>query len=357
MSEPVGKREAQKRVERIHAFREQLGELVRHGVLELTAEQQSRLDTHLNKTLSDLAERFDVDVSASQKQISLGMRILSTLGGLAFCAAVFLFFYRYWGLLSTPAQIAILVATPVAALIAMHFTARREKTLYYTALLGLVAFASFIMNMAILGSIFNITPSPNAFLAWGLFALVLAYTHRFRLLLAAGVICLVVFAAATLTGLSGPYWAACAERPEFFLLSGLATLGVPLIIRHREAVDFPFIYRLIGLLFVFTALEILMHEGRLSMLPLGRDALQGIYQIAAFAAAGATIWLGIRRQLLGIVNLGSAFFALYLFDRLVSWWWDWMPKYLFFLIVGLIAVGLLAVFRKIRSRTLQVQLP
>ncbi|HYK90231.1 MAG TPA: DUF2157 domain-containing protein [Acidobacteriota bacterium] len=356
MSEPVGKREAQRRVERIHAFREQLAEIAGEGVLELSAEQQSRLDLHLDKTLSELAERYDVDISASQKQISLGMRILSTLGGLAFCAAVFLFFYRYWGLLSTVAQTAILIAVPIAVLVAMQFTARHEKTLYYTALLGLVAFASFIMNMAVLGSIFNITPSQNAFLVWGAFALVLAYTYRFRLLLAAGLICLLVYVAATLTAWSGPYWASCAERPEFFLLPGLAAVLVPMIDGRKHA-DFHFVYRLIGLVTIFTALEILMHESWMSVLPLGKKPLQAIYQVTAFAAAGATIWLGIRHKFIGIVNLGSAFFALYLFDRLVDWWWNWMPKYLFFLIVGLIAVGLMTVFRRIRSRTLRVQMP
>ncbi len=357
MSEPTGKRDAQKSVERIHAFRDELGQLAREGVLELTVEQQSRLDRHLDKTLADLAQRFDVDINVSQKQISLGMRIVSTLGGLAFCAAVFLFFYRYWGLITTQSQVVILIVTPIVVLIAMYFTARRERTPYYTALLGIVAFASFIMNLVVLGSIFNITPSQNAYLAWGIFALILAYSCRFRLLLAAGLVCLLICSAATLTALSGPYWTFCASRPEFFLLPGLAAVLTPLVAHHRESSDFPFVYRLVGLVAVFAALEVLMHQGRLSVLPIGKKTIEGVYQVAAFAASGAAIWLGIRSQILGIVNLGSAFFALYLFDRLVTWWWDWMPKYLFFLIIGLIAVGLLTVFRGIRSRTLQVQQP
>ncbi len=354
MSEPVGRREAQKRVDRIRTFREQLDELAREGVLELTGEQRDRLGVHLDKTLAELAERFDVDISTSQKQISLGMRVLSTLGGLAFCAAVFLFFYRYWGLLSTPAQVAILIITPILALAAMHIISRREKTLYFTAVMGLVTFACFILNLVVLGSIFNITPSQDAFLAWGIFALVLAYTYHFRLLLAASLVCLVVYASATLTSWTGVYWAACAERPEFFLLTGLAALLTPMAVRHRKPADFPFVYWLVGLVAVFAALEVLMHEGGMSLLPLGRKTIQAIYQVTAFVSAGAAIWTGIRHQLLSIVNLGSAVFALYLFDRLVSWWWDWMPKYLFFLVIGSIAVGLLAVFRRIRSKTVQV---
>lgn len=53
MSEPIGKREAQRQVERIHAFREQLEELVREGVLDLAGEQRARLDLHLNNKLAD----------------------------------------------------------------------------------------------------------------------------------------------------------------------------------------------------------------------------------------------------------------------------------------------------------------
>jgi uncharacterized membrane protein len=59
---------------------------------------------------------------------------------------------------------------------------------------------------------------------------------------------------------------------------------------------------------------------------------------------------GVRRQMPSIVNLGAAFFALYLYIRLFQWWWDWMPKYLFFLIIGLISLGLLYVFQRLRKR-------
>jgi hypothetical protein len=36
--------------------------------------------------------------------------------------------------------------------------------------------------------------------------------------------------------------------------------------------------------------------------------------------------------------------------KFVDWWWDWMPKYLFFLIVGLTALALLWAFRRLRAR-------
>jgi uncharacterized membrane protein len=350
MANTMGKREAQQRVDRIHAFRSELEQLIREGVINLPDEQRNRLDSHYNQILSDLAKQFDVDVSESQKQFSIGMRIASTLGGLAFCAAIVLFFYRYWGLLATSFQVGILISAPILGLIAMEVVARKERTLYYTGLLGLVVYAAFILNLTVLGSIFNIVPSPNAFLAWGIFGLVIAYTYNLRLLLVGGLISLACFCAATVISWTGAFFGPFVERPESFLVLGLVIVAIPLFIHHRKAVEFPAMYRLVGLLFVFLSLLVLGHVGELSALPLSKKSAEAIYQTMSFGIAGIAIWLGIRSRLQGTVNLSSAFFAIYLFWRLSGWWWDWMPKYLFFFIIGVIALLLLAIFRKLRQR-------
>ena len=51
-----------------------------------------------------------------------------------------------------------------------------------------------------------------------------------------------------------------------------------------------------------------------------------------------------------MVNTGTAFFTLFLFFRLIDWWWDAIPKYVFFLLIGAVAIGLVAVFKRLRSR-------
>jgi uncharacterized membrane protein len=350
MIQTSSKREAQQRVDRIHSFREQLEELLRLGVFDLPAEQRSRLDSYLHKTLAELAERYDVDISERQKQISLGMRILSALGGLAFCAALYLFFYRIWGSLTTPPQVAILIATPILALSAMDFISRREKTYYYTTLISLVAIASFAINLGVMGSLFNIMPSPGIFLACGAFAIVLAYGYRLRLALAAGLVALLIFAAATIATWTGVYWVTFLQRPESVLPGCLLLLAVPLVVRHSRSADFPEAYHGIGLLLLLFCLELLIHAGHTSYFPFGAETIESMYRIVGFIVAGLVIYWGIRKSHPGFVNLGSLFFALYLFDQLFSWWWDWMPKYLFFLIIALIATCLLAIFRKIRNR-------
>jgi cytochrome c-type biogenesis protein CcmH/NrfG len=101
MPEERGQRDAQQRADRLRVFREELAELERQQVLVLTAEQRGNVEPFLDQTLQELARQYDIDVNPSQKQLSWGMRIVSALGGLALCAAVFLFFYRFWGLIPT----------------------------------------------------------------------------------------------------------------------------------------------------------------------------------------------------------------------------------------------------------------
>jgi uncharacterized membrane protein len=349
MAEVSGKKEAQERVDRIHAFRRELEQLAGEGVLTFSDEQRVQLDGHLDKTLADLATRFDVDISDSQKQISLAMRIASALGGLALCAAVVMFFYRYWGVLRISVQVGILIAIPILLLLAMDFVSRKEQTLYYTSLLGIVAFASFILNLNMVGSIFNMAPSQNAFLAWGLFALVLGYSYRLRLQLAAGLVLLVSYLAIDFVVLHGSSLDAVFGRPETFLPGALALLATPLILRHSKYPGFPMVYRLFGLAFAFLALLFLSNWGQLSFLPFAKKTVEGIYQTLGFVVAVTAIWTGFRHRCAESINLGSGFFAIFLFNRLFVWWWDWMPKYLFFLIIGIIALILLAVFRRFRA--------
>ena len=349
MPEPPGKRDAQERADKLRVFREQLEELERDRILVLTDEQRTRLNPFLDRTLQELAREYDVDISASQKQLSLGMRIISALGGLALCAAVFLFFYRYWGSIATTGQVAILIATPLLGLAAMHFTAQRERTLYFTSLIGLVVFASFVLNLYVLGQIFNLVPTPNAFLAWGALGLVLGYTYGLRLPLAMELVALAVFFSATILSWTGAWWDAAYRRPELGLIAGATILAVPILIPHTKREGLPSIYRLIGLLIIFICVLGLWASGNNSFLPFDATWIERSYQVVAFVIAAAAIWLGIRHNLPGTVNLGAAAFTIFLFIKFVNWWWDWMPRYLFFFIVGAIAIGLLIAFRRIRK--------
>ena len=49
------------------------------------------------------------------------------------------------------------------------------------------------------------------------------------------------------------------------------------------------------------------------------------------------------------MNTGLTFFVIFLYTKLFDWWWLSMPKYLFFLLLGLSAVLILLILRRLRS--------
>jgi uncharacterized membrane protein len=344
------KDDAQARVDRIIGFQQELAKLEQEKILRLSEDDRQKVDSYHAELLKQLASQFDVDTTKTQKQMSWGMRIISFLGAAAISAAVFFFFYRFWGLLSVPIQVGILAAGPILISLGVEGAARKEKTLYFAAIIGLVAFATFVLNLSMLGQIFNITPTQNAFLAWALFAFILAYTYGLRILLVAGIISLICYLSATVGTWSGCYWLGFGERPENFIVAGLVLFGMSFI-PHGSFYDFPPLYRVFGLLTVFIAILILANWGSISYLAIQPKTIEHLYQVLGFLVAGLTIWLGIKQHWPGVTNLGSTFFAIFLYTKFYDWWWNWMPKYLFFLVLGLVAVLLLLVLKRLRAKS------
>lgn len=349
MSSEAGKATAQKRVDGIRAFRTELETVEREGALTLSEEQRKGLRAYHDRILASLASQFDVDTTHRQKQMSWGMRIVSTLGAIAIAIAVYLFFYRFWGLMSTPLQIAVLVLGPMLAVAAMEWCSRHERTLYFTGLLGLVAFGCFVLNIIVLGQLFNIAPSQNALLVWGVFGLLLAYVYGIRIVLGSGLLALMGYVTTTLGFWNGSYWVHRLERPENYLIAGLLACLVPVLVPHRTLERFPTIYRLLGLLAIFISTLVLGSWGAGSYLPLTADGVEIVYQLFGFLVAGLAIWLGIRNDWRETTYLGSTFFVIYLYVKFFAWWWDLMPKYLFFLVLGAVAVAMLVILKKARG--------
>src|SRR5438034_365359 len=276
--------EAWQRADRIRAFREELRTLEAEGVLALPPEQKLHVARHHDETLRRLSQAFDIDTTEAQKQMSWGMRIASFLGALALCASVYLFFYRFWGLFGTAAQVA-----PLVALIGTEFAARKERTLYIAGIVGLVTFGCFVLDLVVLGTVFNIAPSPRAFLPWAAFGFILAYTYGLRILLAAGILSLAGWLSATMGTWSGCYWLSFGERPENFFPAALVLILIPLV-PHWAYRDFLPIYRIFGLLGVFLPILVLANWGEVSYLRVPNARVESLYQIAGFAVSGVAIW-------------------------------------------------------------------
>jgi uncharacterized membrane protein len=54
-----------------------------------------------------------------------------------------------------------------------------------------------------------------------------------------------------------------------------------------------------------------------------------------------------------VFNTGTVFFVIFLYTKFFDWWWESMPKYLFFLILGLLAILFLLVIRRLRGALMQ----
>jgi uncharacterized membrane protein len=344
---------AQEAADRIRILREELATEQVQAVLALTPDQQTRFDEWSRAALVTLAQQFDVDTTVSQKRVSWGMRIASTLGGLAICAALVLFVMRYWGSLSTAAQLAIAIMTLLAALAGAEFAAGRERTRYFTGLLSLLAAASFIMNLGVMGSKFNIVSPEWDLLAPGAFATVLAYRYGLRLMLVLGLALLMGYAAAAYAAHMGHQWLELSDRPEHFLLVGLLVFALPYPLKHARNADFPSVYRLVGALTVFIAILSLAEWGAPSYLPWKPVAIEGLYEFGGLILSAGAIWLGIARGWNGIVNTGATFFTIFLFTRLYRWWWDWMPNYLFFAVIGTLGIALVLIFQRLRGKMIR----
>lgn len=348
---PSTKTEAQSRVEQISAFRRELAELGKEGILVLDESRSHAVAEHHKALLSGFAKDFDIDRSREAEQLSLGMRIASFLGALALAASVFFLFYQYWGLFNTTAQTLVLAGAPVTLFAATMMVAPRDTSGYFVKILAMVTFACFVINVTMLGDLFNITPSDNAFLAWAALAFLLAYALDIRLLLGAGIICLIAFLSARTGTWGGLYWLNFGERPENFLPAAALLFVTPAVLSHKYFSGFPPVYRVFGLLTLFIPVLILANYGRASYLQWDRDAIEGLYQVIGFVLSAGAIALGVRRRWPEVVNTGNTFFVIFLYTKFYDWWWELMPKYLFFLVIGLTAVLFLLVFKRLRAAT------
>jgi uncharacterized membrane protein len=344
------KNTAQQRSDQIHAFSNELSELERDKVLSLSAEQRQSIHDYHQGLFNQFRNTFDIDSTQQEKQLSLGMRIASFLGAVALAASVFFLFYQFWGRLGTVSQVAVLSGASIVSFIATVIVASLDRSGYFTKLVGLVAYTCFVLNLVMFGQIFNITPTDNALLVWAAYALLLAYAYDVRLLQVAGVLCIIAFVSARVGTWSGMYWIHFGERPENFFPIAIILFFVPQWVNHQRFPGFALSYRLFGMITLLLPMLILSHWGYGSYLEFDADVIEGTYQIIGFLLSAGLIYYGIRRGWAHVVNTGVTFFVIFIYTKVFDWWWEVLPKYLFFLILAIVAILCLLLMKKMRMQ-------
>jgi hypothetical protein len=325
--------DAQRRADQIAAFRAEVETLRGEGLMPFDAETLAALSAHHDQLLGTLTRRFDVDRGAAAKQMSLGMRVASLFGAAALTAAIVSFVYRVWGSLPIAGQVALLTAAPAAATAVMIVVGAIEKTRYVASLLAIVACAGVVLQTIMLGMLFNMAGTPHTLLVWALFAFAVSVPWRFGVPFAWGVIALICYVAAFRLWVFRMPWMQFPEQLEPVAITAFAMASF---------------YRWMPRELAAWGRGAALSMALAALLALSWD--RQFYQVIAAVAGPALIAAGIRNRWPEAVTLAAMFTGLFLLLRFVDWWWNWMPKYLFFLILAAVALGWLWGLRVARRR-------
>ncbi|MAD76333.1 MAG: hypothetical protein CML20_16360 [Rheinheimera sp.] len=346
---PLNKTQAQARADQVLAFRAEQQLLAEQGVLSLSDDQVAKVRDYHHGLLQQLQQELNIDLTDQARHLSLGMQIVSFLGATALAASLFFLFFQYWGYFSTPNQVVLLIAAPLLTLALAVWLRRFDASGYYAKLAALVSFTAWVLNIIMLGSIFNITPSANAFAVFALYGFVLAYLLHVRLLLVAAILCSLLFIGAQFGSWMGSYWVNAGEHPEHFLLASAMFFLVPMLLKQPRFDGFVTIYQTLSAVVFFIAVLVLANWGSASYLPWSTGLIESAYQVVGFAGSALLVLYGMRIHASKLMLTGNVFFALFLYTKFFDWWWDWLPKYVFFLLIGLTAILALTMFNRFRA--------
>lgn len=339
---------ARPRHEAIDAFNEELSRLEAEGVLALGAEDRGRVAAHHALLRNECQARPAADTSMVRR-LSAGMRIATLLGAFALSAAYALFIDANWAALSLGAQLPLVVAPPIVLAVLTGVAARREPSRYVASVIATVAVIALAVNVIVVGSLFNIPDSRHAFLAVGLFAMALAYGYRLALVLVLGIVGIGLWCWSLASIPSGAWWSTSFEHLEPLVITGLFAI----VMSRRLAGSAPFAdeYRVMGSLALAGALLILGQTSNASYFD-GTDGrvVEAVYQIVGAGAFATMITIGLRRDWPEMARVGTGAAFVFLVMRLVDWFWDWIPKWLFFLVIGAAAMGVVLLLRRFRLR-------
>ena len=133
-----------------------------------------------------------------------------------------------------------------------------------------------------------------------------------------------------------------------YLPAGLLLLVWRMTRHSRSRPGVAAIDRVLGLVLLLFPMFILSIES-FSYLPFDPRAVRIGYQILGFAVSAGAIAVGVARRYRESVYCGALFFIVFLYLKFEQWWWDWMPKYLFFLVVAVTAMACLWALKRLRA--------
>ena len=340
----------QQRVLDIASFREELARLEREGVTVLDPQTSEQVRAHQDAVLASLADLANVDLTPADAKLSVGMRIATLLGAAALSAAYGFYVSSAWATLPLMQQLLVVTVPSLILVMLTHLTAVREPSGYVASVFAAVAVIALWIGLVAIGSLFNLPDTRNLLLAVGVFALTLAYMYSLGLPLLLGVVAIGGWCWSLVGIPLGLFW-----RDGFVYLDPVAVLGLVYLMMPRalpRPAAFGGIWRTVGAAAFGASVVVLGMNARLSLLDGSVDPqwIEVGYQALAVLAFPLLMVLGVRKEWTGVTAAAVVCFVLLLVTRLDDWFWTYLPKWLFFLLVGLLALLVLLLLRQLRAR-------
>ena len=348
--------EAQRRANRIRAFRAELDALADAGMSPLTPEQHAKITAYHDQLLRQLAAEHDIDRSDAAGQLSRGMRIAAFIAAIALTAAVYSLVERFWGRFDLPVQATLLCAFPLVALVGVELSAQRERTLYVASIFALVAFGTYWLAVFVLSDLLNVPVTPSALWGGALFGAALALPYGFRVIFGGALIALLTALAGSVFQAGGIPWTSVPEFPEIITVQALLLFAVASRVTARRALFAP-VTRGVPLAIGLLGLFFLSIAGQASLLPVTVHVAEAIYQGAMLIACVSVLAVSLRWQWLESVYIAAIGLTIFIFSRFFDWFWDSMPRYVFFLLLAATAFGWLVAMRRMRARLRGTEAP
>ena len=341
--------DAQRRVHRIRAFHAELHELTAAGVVLLSDAARQSIARYHDALLRQLATEHDVDGTTAARQLSRGMQVASFFAALALTAAAYSLVSRFWGRLDIPLQATLLCAFPLVALVGVELAAQRERTLYIASIFALAACGMYWLAVYMLSELLNVPVSALALWGGALFGLALALPYGFRVILGIALLGLLLALSGSVFEAAGVPWTAALEFPEPITAAAFLLLIVaPRLAGIHRA--FAAVTRAIALSVGSFGLLVLSAAGQASLLPTPARVSALIYQAIILLSSVIALAAGISRQWQETVYVAAASLTLFLLGRFVDWFWDAIPRFVFFLVLAAMAFAWLLVLRRLRTR-------
>ncbi|HRP07416.1 MAG TPA: hypothetical protein PLL69_02915 [Gemmatimonadales bacterium] len=336
------------RARRIIETRDELATLVEEGVITADAPLVGAIRSHHDLLLEGFARDHDVDMSREEARLSAGMRLATLVGAAALSTAWGYLVASVWDDLGTAPRL-LLVWVPTVLLAGLvPAAARREPSGYIANIVACVAAIS--ATVAGFSSIdaLDLAEGRWPLFVAGVFSFALAYRYRLVLPLLVGIFTGGGWLWSLESWLRDMSASRSFQHVEPVMLVGVACLAIATT-RLAEPRGFRFAWTLAGMIAVTLPMLLLGLDAGNSWIGSGQAAERG-WQLISLVTYVGLVWWGLRRDDLFVARYAAAMLMLFLFLRMVDWFWEDWPKWLFFLVIGALAFGALQVMRRVRAR-------